>query len=412
MNATIISIGNELLSGLTVNSNASFIGEKLTEIGVQVVRIDTVSDDESFILSALNQAILDSDVIVITGGLGPTEDDLTKPVIAKFLNAEMKYHPEVYARIERLFLKRGKTMPLSNRNQAELPDRTEPIPNSMGTAPGLKFLHKKKQFYVLPGVPKEMRAMVERVIVPELKERAGERIFLSQTFKTTGISESLLQDKLHLFSKLIPDVTLAYLPQLTGVVLRVSLYGDSESRCKEQLQQAGEYILEQAGDVIYSAEGEEIEEVIGHLLSDRNLTISVAESCTGGLIGHMLTNVPGSSDYFHQGVIAYSNEAKTELLHVPPSLIKKHGAVSAQTAEAMAVGIRELSGSDIGISVTGIAGPGGGTPEKPVGLVYIGYSSVDKTISEKHLFWKDRLLNKTRSAVAALDLLRKQLLIS
>lgn len=412
MNATIISVGNELLSGLTVNSNASFIGEKLTGVGVRVIRIDTVGDVESSIVEALKRAVQDSDVIVVTGGLGPTEDDMTKRAIAFFLNVELKFHPEAYKRIERMFQKRGIPLPASNWQQAELPEGTEPVPNLVGTAPGLKFLHQNKRFYVLPGVPKEARAMTERIIVPELKEEAGSRIFLSQTFRTTGISESMLQDKLQQFSNLHPDVTVAYLPKLTGVVLRTSLFGESQSECESKLREAESFILQQTGDVIYSTQGEEMEAVVGKLLSERRQTLSVAESCTGGLIGHLLTNVPGSSDYFNRGVVAYSNAAKIELLNVPSSTIEKHGAVSAETAEAMAEGVRKLSQSNYGLSVTGIAGPGGGSEEKPVGLVYIGYSDAENTLSERHLFWKDRILNKTRSAVAALDLLRRQLLLS
>lgn len=412
MDATILSIGNELLSGLTMNSNASFIGEKLTGAGVRVVRIDTVGDDIISIQKAMERAAQESNLVVTTGGLGATEDDLTRDAAARFLGTGLRFHSGYYARIERFFKERGLDVPFSNRRQAELPEGAQMITNPVGMAPGLKFRHRDTQFYLLPGVPKETRAMIERTLIPEIRQRSGGRIHFSQTFRTAGISESALQDRLGAFSESHPSVRLAYLPKQTGVVLRTSAFCESEEACRRRLRNAEQFIVRQAGDVIYSTSGEDIEEVVGRLLAEKDLTLSVAESCTGGLIGHLLTNVPGSSDYFDRGVVAYSNTAKQELLHVPPSILRKHGAVSAETAEAMARGIREISGTDVGLSVTGIAGPGGGRKNKPVGLVYIGYSDASRTLSEKHVFYKDRLLNKIRSAVAALDLLRRRLIFS
>ena len=408
--AEIISVGDELLTGMSVNTNAAFIGEVLARWGYDVRWVTIVGDDETDIVRALEEAYERAILIVLTGGLGPTHDDVTKKAVCGFFHSGLVLRENILKKIEKRFQKMGRPMSPSNRGQAEVPEKAEVIDNKAGTAPGLVLSKEGRTFYILPGVPSEMRRMVEESVLPQLKGKSGGRIVRSKLLRTVGIPESDLYQRVEDFPCQFPDVKLAFLPQAPGVVVKLTASGSSEKTCDDILARGESMIRERAGAFIYGEDDDSIESVLGQLLREKKWSISVAESCTGGLISHKLTNVSGSSHYFERGVVAYSNEAKMEILGVPEKTIIDYGAVSQETAIAMAEGVRRISGTDIGLSTTGIAGPGGATPDKPVGLVYMGYADQKRSLAERHLFGKDRLWNKERSAVMALNLVRRILL--
>ena len=410
MRVEIVSVGDELLTGLSVNSNGAYIGEKLTELGYEVRWISIVGDDEEDLLNTLGQAYDRVSLVVITGGLGPTHDDITKRVVSQFFDSELVFRKDVLAKIEERFRKMGRKMSPANRGQAEVPEKADIIPNEIGTAPGLVFKMEGRSFYVLPGVPAEMRRMMEKSILPVLKKEGSDRVTRSTMLRTTGIPESDLYERLEGFPPRFPKIKFSFLPQPVGVTIRLVTSGTSVEACEEELTLTSRMIREKVGRFIYGEGDITLEIVVAELLLKESLTIGVAESCTGGLISHKLTNVPGSSHYFNRGFVAYSNEAKNEILGVPKETIQTHGAVSPETAKAMAEGVRRISGTDIGISTTGIAGPGGATPTKPVGLVYIGYADKERSLTEKHRFSRNREWNKERAAVTALDLIRRILM--
>ena len=410
MDAEIISIGDELLAGLTVNTNASYIAQQLIQAGRPVRHITTVGDIEPDIVAAMHTATGRAGLAIMTGGLGPTHDDISKKAVAGFLDCEMVFHQNILDRIERQFRKFGRTMAPANRMQAEIPEKAEVIPNSAGTAPGLTFRKQNTLFFLLPGVPREMRAMMEKSVLPSLKPLPGASVQRSRRLRTAGIAESELYQHLEAFPGMFPDIRLAFLPGPSGVVMRLVCSGHNADEVGKTLDEGESFIRHHVGQHIYGMDDQRMEDTVAAMLFQQKKTIAVAESCTGGLIAHKLTNVSGSSLYFHCGIVAYSNSAKTALLDVPEEMIIKYGAVSAQTALAMAKGIRQTAKTDIGLSVTGIAGPAGGTPEKPVGLVFIGYADENRAFTEQHHFFRDRDINKERSAQAALNLLRRSLL--
>lgn len=406
MFAEILSIGNELLSGLTVNSNASFIGETLLQCGIPVRRTTVVGDRNDDILTALRQALSRASVVIITGGLGPTHDDITRHAIAEFLQVPLVFNSEAYQKVAQHFIRRNEVPPESNKIQAHFPEGTDILNNSLGTAPGFSFQTQNARCFVLPGVPKEMKTMLVQEVLPLIKDLGEAHI--ARVFKVSGISESLLFEKIRdlVLDMEAAHIQVAFLPGPTGIVLRLFTQKSNASVLSGRIP----LLLDQAGEWIYGEENDTMESVVGQLLLDQQKTIAVAESCTGGLIGHKLTNVPGSSAYFDRGVLTYSNEAKEELLGVPGTTLEQFGAVSEQTAKAMAQGVRKLSRASIGLSVTGIAGPGGGSETKPVGLVYVGYADENKGFAKGFTFFTDRLVNKERFAMAALDVVRRELL--
>ena len=408
MKAEIISIGDELLIGQVVNTNASFLARKLTELGWDVRWITTVGDHAEDLRRALLVALERSDVVIATGGLGPTHDDITKHVAAKLFGAKLVRNEALLQRLQRVFAERGLKMAKVNEEQALVPDTAELLENTRGTAPGLLFERNGKRCFILPGVPVEMNVMWENAVRPRLT--VGPRPRRQRTVRTTGLPESTLFEKLGQVEELGRWVQVAFLPKAAGVDIRLTARGETEREADEKLQRAVTYVLERVGEYVYGYDQQNLEDAVAELLFAGKKTVSVAESCTGGLLAHKLTNVSGSSEYFERGVVAYSNRAKMEILGVPEATLVRHGAVSAETAEAMAAGVRQLSGTDFGVSTTGIAGPTGGTPEKPVGLVFIGLASAERVFSKRFLFFKDRLQNKERFAQAALNLLRKELL--
>ncbi len=408
MTAEIISIGNELLNGKTVNTNATYIAQQLYKIGVAISWIQTIGDDAEAIRQALKLALQRADVVLVTGGLGPTHDDITKKTVAEFFNKRLVFREDLLEKVRERFARRGIKMPEINRNQALVPEDVRLMDNPVGTALGMIFEKEGKFTFVMPGVPREMQAMLEDSVIPFLRERCQECRVEVNLFRTTGIPESSIYERIE---KDLPDFSsyeIAFLPKFTGVDVRVIRRG-RDITDQEKFERFTRMLYEKIGNFIYTTEDKELEEVVGELLREQQKTISVAESCTGGLVQDKITDVPGSSDYFMGGMVTYSNEAKMKFLGVKDESLRQYGAVSEVVAKEMAAGVRQAVGTDIAVSTTGIAGPTGATPTKPVGLVYVGLASADRVMARKFLFGNDRRINKERAAQAALDLVRRYL---
>jgi nicotinamide-nucleotide amidase len=413
MRAEIISIGDELLIGQVINTNQAYIAEQLNAVGVAVARMTTVADNEALILNAFEDAFGRHEIVIVTGGLGPTHDDVTRKAVCEFFQRDLVVDEEALERVREFFARRGIAPRKINEDQALVPRGCTVLQNLQGTAPGYLFERERKYFIVMPGVPFEMKAMVQNSVVPFLSGRSTGTVIQHRTLKTTGIGESFLAGQIGDVHEIFPPnsgITLAFLPSPLGTRLRISVRTKSLEDAKKKIGVVEEKLRARASKYIYGADEEELEDVVGKLLTERKLTLSVAESCTGGLIADRITNVPGSSNYFERGMITYSNESKVAELDVPFALIQEHGAVSREVSEAMASGVRMKSGTDIGLSTTGIAGPSGGTMEKPVGLVWIGYSDEHKTFALRFNFGEVRRRVKERASQAALELVRRRLL--
>jgi len=412
MKAELITIGDELLNGTTLNTNARWLCNRLVRIGIPVARIVTVGDVRADIVTALKHAVSRNEVVITTGGLGPTHDDVTKTAVAEFLGVPMVENTEVKEHILELFRSRNVPMPEVNLEQAQVPAGVQLIPNPIGTAPGFQFEKNRAICFVLPGVPAEMRAMMDAAVVPFLQTRFRDKlgVVLAEDIRTTGIFESRLFEKLEPISQIERWAHLAFLPHRSGVDLRLSVQAKSESEGRERLKKARTLILERIGPFVYEVGERSLETVVADLLFELKKTVAVAESCTAGLVSHLLTNVPGSSEYLLGGVVAYSNAVKQQVLGVSGKTLSTVGAVSEETAAEMANGVKHLIGTDFGLSTTGIAGPSGGTPEKPVGLVFVACAGPNGTEVRKFVFHRERLINKYRFAYAALNLLRTMLL--
>ena len=410
MRAEIVTIGDELLIGQVINTNQSFIAEQLNAAGIAVERMTSVGDDLDLIGEALNEAWNTREVVIVTGGLGPTHDDVTKKALCDLLSTDLVSDEHVRARIKVLLRARGMKWGEAAEQQTLVPRGMQVFLNPVGTAPGLVAERGGRLLAVLPGVPYEMRELMTGSIIPFLVARVGEPRIVHRTLRTTGIPESLLAQDLGEIDPLLEGARLAFLPSPRGVRLRITVQEPTRAGSMEKAARIERRIRERVGQYIYGVESEELEEVVGTLLRERSLTIAVAESCTGGMIADKFTNVSGSSQYFERGVVAYSNRAKHELLGIPLELIQEHGAVSREVAEAMAEGIRRVSETDIGLATTGIAGPTGGTEEKPVGLVWIAYADGRSTTSFSRRLGDDRLRFKDRASHAALELVRRRLL--
>lgn len=413
MMAEVLSIGDELLIGQVINTNQAYIAEQLNSVGVSVARMMTVGDDQTMIIKSFEEAFARCDVVVVTGGLGPTHDDITRSAVCKFFQTDLVVNEEALERVREFFRRRGLAPRKINEDQALVPRSCTVIQNFNGTAPGYLFEQRGKYFIVMPGVPFEMKAMTKSFVVPFFTQRASGVVIQHRTLKTTGIGESFLAEQIGDVNEIIPPnsgLTLAFLPSPTGTRLRITAQAKSIAEAESGIRNVEEKLRSKAGKYIYGAEEEEMEQVIGKLLAERRLTLAVAESCTGGLIADRITNVPGSSNYFERGIVSYSNESKVADLGVPLALIHHHGAVSREVAEAMAFGIRVKANADIGLSTTGIAGPTGGSAEKPVGLVWIGYSDRNGILALRFNFGDDRRRVKERASQAALELVRRKLL--
>lgn len=409
----IISIGDEILIGQITNSNAAFISNRLYSIGIPVKRIVTIPDREEELLIELADSIKNFDVTIITGGLGPTHDDITKPVLTKFFKDELMIDEKVLEHINELFKKRNIKMPESNVEQATVPKNSKIIWNDIGTAPGLWFEKDDNIVIALPGVSFEMKAMIDKFILPKLNEKFSTKInyvLKSRSILTTGISESGLQELVGDVSEFIGDSKLAFLPSPKGVRLRIDVKANDVETADKKIREIEKAINDKAGKYVYGTDDTLLEKIVGELLLKKNLTLAFAESCTGGLLSSRITDVSGSSQYYAGGVCSYSNDVKINVLKVSKDTIDKHGAVSEETALEMAKGIRSVLNTNIGISITGIAGPSGGTDEKPVGLVWIGYSDGSKSFARKFLLGTIRDRNKVRASQMALKILREELI--
>jgi nicotinamide-nucleotide amidase len=402
----ILVIGDEVISGLIVDTNSKYLGERIYESGAGVSRITKIGDNFSIMEECVEQALQRSNWIILTGGLGITHDDITKSVLTKVFTSNLYRDEKVIEMLEKTFSKRNQVIPESVKSQSEVPDNCQVLYNQVGTAPGFRFERDGHVLFCLPGVPHEMKHLFERYIVPELDKHSSQT-FSHRILKTTGISEADLWEKVGSIDALQEKVTLASLPSHLGVRIRLSVLVKTEGQAiLDEIEQS---LRDRIGRYIYGKNEETLEGKIGQLLTEKSMTLATAESCTGGLIGHMLTQVSGSSNYFKEGFVVYSNEAKVSRLGVEQQILDEHGAVSEPVARLMAEGIRRVAGADIGVSVTGISGPTGGSDKKPVGLTYIAVSDSTGTWCGKYIYTHDRIKNKERTAQTALNLVRLRL---
>lgn len=409
--AEIISIGDELLIGQVVNTNASWMAEQLSLAGIKLNRITTIADEVNALHQALDEAIERSEFILLTGGLGPTADDLTKPALCSYFNTEMVFNEAAFAQIEKLFGARQMPVTERNREQAFLPANCQPIENANGTAPGMWFSHKMSYIAAMPGVPFEMKTMFAQQLIPMMLAISEKRVFLHKTVMTTGMGESWLADFIRVWEENLPEnLHLAYLPQPGIVRLRLSGLGTDAKLLAEEMQLQVNKLTAIIPELVYGFDDQSMEEVVADLLKKQQRTIATAESCTGGYIAHLLTGIPGSSAYFKGAVVAYENSIKSSLLDVDQQLLQTHGAVSKEVVEAMADGARAKLGVSLAVATSGIAGPDGGTDDKPVGTVWIALSSENGTTSERFQFGEHRGRNIRRSGLSALNMLRLWLL--
>jgi nicotinamide-nucleotide amidase len=410
ISAELLTIGDEILYGQIVDTNSQWMGVELSNAGIKVIRKTTVGDVESEILTALAEAEKRADVILITGGLGPTSDDLTKPCLARYFDCEIKIHAEALAEVTAFFESRGRELTELNRMQAALPTACEKITNPIGTAPGMWFEKGDKVFMSMPGVPHEMKRMMTERVIPKLKAKYKLPVIHHLVIRTIGLGESFLAEKIQAWEKALPaHIKLAYLPSLGEVKLRLTGMGDSLATLQQETTVLAEQLKDRIGQFIYGYGDEPLEIVIGKMLRSRKLTLSMAESCTGGYLSHLITSVPGSSDYFIGSMVPYAYEVKMRQLGVKPEVLEKHGAVSEPTIIEMANIVRAKFNTDIGVATSGIAGPGGATPEKPVGLVWIAYSDKHQTVTKKLQLSTDRMINIRLASAAVLNLIRQNL---
>lgn len=411
--AAILSSGDELTTGRTLDTNANFIADHLVASGLDVVAIIVVGDYADRIAWAWREAMRLADVVISTGGLGPTADDLTAETVAQVTGRRLILDPDVADRIRRMFEAMGRVMPENNLKQAQFPEGAVIIPNALGTAPGFRLDLLTEQgprhLIVLPGVPREMKPMIEEQVLPWLQEaRGGKEIYVSHVFQTFGISESAL-DELVAGCVTADEGRIAFRAAFPQISVRLTVHGPP-AVAPRRLEELAARLRQRIGSYAYGEGDTTMEAVVGSMLKERGLTIALAESCTGGLIGHRITNVPGSSTYLKGGIVAYANEVKQQSLVVRPETLEVHGAVSEETAVEMATGARRVLGSDIGLAVTGVAGPEGGTPEKPVGTVCFALVSATAVHHRRYQLWGTRDWVKLLSSQVALDWVRRYLL--
>jgi len=411
MKAAIITIGDELLIGQTLDTNSAWIGAELSKSGFDVYRITSVHDRKDDIIYALNESAGKTDVVLITGGLGPTSDDITKQTLCEYFNTHLVMNYEVLGMIEVMMSHRNFPMNDKNRRQAEVPESCRVLKNAAGTAPGMWFEKDSTIYISMPGVPYEMKYLMKELVLPELNQRFTSQIIIHRNIMTYGTFESKLAEILADFESGLPEnIKLAYLPASGLIKLRLTGTGSEHTHLLSIINEQVSKLYATIPEFIYGEDEESLEMVIGKLLKAKNKTLTTAESCTGGEIAHLITSVPGSSLYYKGSVIAYANSVKTQLLGVQDYILTIYGAVSENTAKEMAVGARNLLNTDYAIATAGIAGPDGGTEAKPVGTVWIAVASETGTVSEKHVFGNDRTINIMRFSLAALNLLRKQII--
>ena len=405
-----ISIGDELLIGQVINTNAAWLGEQLSNAGFQLDSTLTIGDSEKAILDAFH-ACMDADLVLVTGGLGPTADDITKPTVCKFFDTELEFCQAAYDNVVSLFQRRGFQMSERNRGQAMLPKACEYVPNTYGTAPCMWLEKQGVAFAFMPGVPFEMKGIFTDELLPRIKERFHAIPYEKRVIMTTGIGESFLADKIKEWEDALPDfLSLAYLPQHGMVRLRLSGRHEDAALLHATLDDEVEKLKGLISEYIFSMQDQPIERTVFDLLINKGLTFASAESCTGGNIAHVFTLIPGSSQVFKGGAVTYATPTKTKVLGVPSEIIEKYGVVSQEVVESMASGVRNLMEADFGVATTGIAGPSGGTDETPVGTMWVAVASSNGVISKYFNFGKDRVNVINRATIAAYEMLRQQLL--
>ncbi len=413
MIAEILSTGDEIRSGALVDTNSAHIAQKLEETGIEVTLHHCVGDDTERLAAVLKEIGERADVAVVTGGLGPTTDDITAEAAAQAVGANMVLDSSALSSVEKFFKFRNLPMSRSNEKQALLPEGATCIHNSVGTAPGFILKIGKCSFFFAPGVPFEMKRMLSDTILPEVQKLLGKdrRVSMTRTLSTFGLGESTAGERVASISDEFPEIKLGLRAKFPEIQIKLYGSGDSETHLEHVLENATAWVLQKMGNRVFSVQGHSMQASVGGLLKQRKASIALAESCTGGLISNWLTDVPGSSDYFLFSGVTYSNEAKTKVLGVSPDTLARHGAVSEETAKEMAQGAKAVSGATYGLSSSGIAGPDGGTEEKPVGTVCIGLATPDAVTARRfHFSFGRRAANKTIFAMTALDLLRRELL--
>lgn len=408
MNVNIVTIGDEILIGQIIDTNSAWMGQQLNLVGAKVSAIHSVSDTKEGIINALETALKQADVVLMTGGLGPTKDDITKKTIADYFGAGMVFHEPTWERIQGLFKRWGRSTTPAHKEQCFMPSNAKILFNKMGTAPGMWFEIDGKVVVSMPGVPYEMKYLMEFEVIPKLVENFPGKPIAHRTILTVGEGESRIAAKLEEIEDGLPDfVKLAYLPNLGNVRVRLSAIAENGEDIEAVLDQKAREIEAVIPELIYGYGTETLEETIGNLLKDKGLTLSTAESCTGGFLAHKITKIPGCSAYYKGSIVAYAYEAKRNLLAVKQETLEKFGAVSEETVKEMVVGVLKTLNTDIGISISGIAGPGGGTPDKPVGTVWLAIGNKNHIETLKLQIGKDRLRNIEYTVVRGLNMIRQ-----
>lgn len=407
MKAATITIGTEILIGQIIDTNAAYLGKQLNDLGFEIVKNISISDDKESIIQTLQSTTKDVDIIIITGGLGPTKDDITKASIAEFLGVEMEYKAEIYELIKKIFAHYNREPNEMHKEQCYFPKGTKFLQNSIGTAPGMLFTYNGTTIISMPGVPYEMKHIFESHVIPLLHNQQKE-YYYHKTIMTIGRGESDIADEIEDIENNLPKyISLAYLPSLGRVRIRLSGKYIDQKALTSTLDQEMEKINQRLGDIVFGYDEEDLTEAIGKMLKERNMKMATAESCTGGYVANIITNIPGASAYFAGSIVSYSNDLKHHLLQVSRETIKNYGAVSEQTVEEMVSGLIKVTNADVGIAISGIAGPGGGTEEKPVGTIWIAVGDKDKIYTKMLSLRFERLQNIEYSAFASLNMLRK-----
>ncbi len=408
MKVHLLTVGDEILIGQIVDTNSAWMGQQLNLAGAEVVEISSVGDEKTEILAGIRHAFSNADLVLMTGGLGPTKDDITKVALAEFFDVKMVFDQPTYERIVRMFEMLGRPTSEAHKHQSYMPSNSLILKNKMGTAPGMWFEYGEKVLVSMPGVPYEMKWIMENEVLPRLKNRFLSSPIAHRTIRTAGAGESQLASMLESFEDHLPPfIKLAYLPSPANVKLRLTGRNKDEKMLHEVLDEKKSELLEIVKDYAYGFEEEALEAVIGNILKEKKLSLATAESCTGGYLAHLITSVPGSSAYYKGSIIAYANEVKIRELGVAEQTLETHGAVSEETVTAMVRGALKVLNTDLAVATSGIAGPDGGTPEKPVGTIWIAVGSEEKIITHKLQPGKERIRNIEYTATFALHLLHR-----
>ena len=410
MKAEIIAVGSELLTPYRLDTNSLFLTDELNKLGIRVIHKAVVGDSPDEMRSSFRHALDRAELIIASGGLGPTDDDRTRETVAELLRRNLRLDEGILRGIQERFRRFGRAMPEINARQAMVPEGATILPNPRGTAPGLWLEASGHVLVLLPGVPNELRAMFETEVRPRLAKLGDHEHLFTRDLRITGLPESEVEQRVRPLYTLYPDTETTILSSPTGIQLHPRIWSDDAAKAEKLLDEIVERMALALGEHLYSISGESLEEVVSRALTENRSTIAVAESCTGGMLAERLTNVPGSSNYFVGGVVCYANELKTALVGVPPELIESKGAVSTEVALALAEGIRKRTGATLGVGVTGIAGPGGGTPEKPVGLVHISIADERGPRERAFRFPGDRDRIRIQASQTALDTVRRYFL--